>query len=257
MAGLTAVALAGEAHAAGVGFAPHRAVYGLTLDRDKTGSDVSQASGELAVEWRQSCAGWTFEYRSLIDIGYAEGARLRLVTRATTWEELDGREFRFNVRHESNGRVIERIEGYARMSPDGGVATFAKPKKKDIKLPPGTLFPVAHSIEVLRAAPGATAPVFHARRVFDGMDFDGAYFVNAVIGKGSRLAAGPRALRGLMSWPVHLGYFANSAAPDPRFELGMRMFANGVTDDLVMALSEITLRGHLQRLELLPVDCPG
>ncbi len=259
MAGLTAVALSGEALAAGVGFAPHRAVYGLALDRDKTGSDVSQASGELAVEWRQSCAGWTFEYRSLIDIGYSEGGRLRLVTRATTWEELDGREFRFNVRHESNGRVIELIEGYARMSKGGGVATFAKPKKKDIKLPPGTLFPVAHSIEVLRAATAAMAPapVFHARWVFDGMDFDGAYLVNAVIGKGSRPTGGPRALRGLMNWPVHLGYFADSAAPDPRFELGMRMFANGVTDDLVMALSEITLRGHIQRLELLPVDCPG
>jgi hypothetical protein len=89
------------------------------------------------------------------------------------------------------------------------------------------------------------------------MEFDGAYLVNAVIGKGSHAKAGLPALRGLMNWPVHLGYFANSAAPDPRFELGMRMFANGVTDDLVMALSEITLRGHIQKLELLPGDCAG
>jgi len=257
MAGLMMLAVPGGALAAGAGFVPHRAVYGLALDRAKTGNAVNRASGELAVEWRQSCAGWTFEYRSLIDIGYSEGEGLQLATNASTWEEFNGGEFRFNVRHQSNGKVIEQIEGHAKLDKTGGVVTFSKPEEKRIKLPPGTLFPVAHSLEVLRAARAGPAPVFLARQVFDGMDSDGAYLVNAVIGKGSPASAGPQALRGLMGWPVHLGYFANSAAPDPRFELGMRLFANGVTDDLVMALSEITLRGHIQRLELLPDGCPG
>jgi len=142
------------------------------------------------------------------------------------------------------------------MDKDGGAVSFSKPTKKRIKLPPGTLFPVAHTLDMLRAARARPAPVFHARRVFDGMDTDGAYLVNAVIGKGRRATAGPRGLREMMNWPVHLGYFANSAEPEPRFELGMRIFANGVTDDLVMALSEITLRGHIQKLELLSDDCP-
>jgi len=257
LAALTAAAFSGTALAAGVGFVPHRAVYGLVLDRAKTDTAVNEASGELAVEWRRSCAGWTFEYRSLIDIGYTEGGRLQLVTRATTWEELDGRDFRFSVRHESNGKIVERIEGHAMLTNGGGSVTFSQPERKRLDLPRGTLFPIAHSLDILRVARTARPPVFHARRVFDGMDSDGAYLVNAVIGRSARAATGPAALHGLTAWPVHLGYFANSAEPGPRFELGMRLFDNGVTDDLVMALSEITLRGRIQRLQLLPDECPG
>lgn len=257
MAGLTAVALSAGTAAVAAGFAPHRAVYGLTLDPGKSDQSVTEATGELAVEWRKSCEGWTFEYRSVIDIGYVEGRRLRLVTSATTWEELDGRNFRFSVRHETNGNVVDRVEGHAEMGDGGGTVTFSRPEKKRLALPPGTLFPLAHSLDVLKAARTQKPPVFYARQVFDGMDSDGAYLVNTVIGKGGRAEKAPAALRGQMAWPVHLGYFANSADPDPRFELGMRLFENGVTDDLVMTLSEITLRGRIQRLELLADDCAG
>lgn len=256
MAALAALALAPGALAA-VGFVPHRAVYGLVLDRAHSDKGVSQASGELAVEWRQSCSGWTFEYRSLIDIGYGEGGRLQLATYASTWEELNGKVFRFNVRHESNGKVIESIEGHATLDENGGAVTFSRPEEKRLSLPRGTLFPVAHSLDVVRAAQSNPPPVFRTRHVFDGMDSEGAYLVNAVIGKGSRASTGPPALRGLMAWPVHLGYFSDSADPEPRFELGMKLFANGITDELTMALPEITLRGRIQKLELLPDDCRG
>jgi hypothetical protein len=254
-------AAANEVHAGE--FSPHRALYNLSLVQARSGSGISTVTGKMAVEWNYSCTGWAFQYHSVIDVTFLEGAPVQLTSNATSWESSDGRDYRFDVRHKTNGTEMEHIEGVARLSGANGAGhtLFTHPKPLKLELPAGTLFPVAHSLAIMRAAKkgGAKkgrAPQFFSRTIFDGMDVKGLYQVNAVIGRVKpsqrKLPAQINVMKGVPSWSVSLAYFAkNSKKSSPDHEIKMRLFANGVADDLVMDFEDFIVRARLSRIELL------
>ncbi len=263
---LTALAASAGTLGAAPSVAPHRALYDVSLE-DAPGGQVSGVSGKISVEWQHSCAGWTFEYRSLISVTQAETGAVRLSTVATTWESGDGTQYRFNVHNRANGRDLETVEGVASVSADGGggKVVFSAPKKQEMSLPAGTLFPVAHAEVILTAAASRMPPVFLPRQVFDGMDAEALHLVNAVIGKagkadGKASPASPNlhpALQRLRRWPVSLAYFKPDAREQvPSHEVNMIVFENGVSDRMIMDFSDFTVRATLSRLEMFPrSDC--
>lgn len=239
-------------------FAPHRALYNLSLVQARSGSGISAATGKMAVEWINSCVGWAFQYHSVIDVTFLEGAPVKLTSNATSWESSDGRDYRFDVRHKTNGTEMEHIEGAARLSGRNGAGhtLFTHPKPLKIELPAGTLFPVAHSLAIMRLAKEGTAPQVLSRTIFDGMDVKGLYQVNAVIGSvkpaPAEMPANIKVMKGVPSWSLNLAYFAvrsNKSAPD--HEIKMRLYANGVADDLVMDFKDFVMRARIKRIELL------
>lgn len=241
-----------------VEFAAHRALYELSLAHVGEGSGISAVSGELVVEWRNACSGWTFEYRSVIDVIFAGRAPLRLASVASTWESSDGRNYRFSVRHQANGADTERIEGAATGAGGSGAGqvVFSKPEPRKMKLPAGTLFPIAHSLAIMAVAVKDRTPAFVSRAVFDGMDVKGLYQVNAAIGRKSDKAGNRLPLRGnlkgIPSWPVDLAYFAHADnKPEPDHEIKMRLYANGVADDMVLDFDDFAMNARIGRLELL------
>ena len=249
-------------------FSPHRAIYDVTLDQAPSGT-VSAVSGTLSIDWQLGCSGWTFEYRSVIDVTQAESGRVRLSTVATTWESGAGSEYRFNVRHSTNGHELEKIEGYAVLKAPGsdGTVRFTAPRERTMTLPPGTLFPMAHSMAVLDAAVSRKAPVFLPLTVFDGMDVHGLYLVNAVIGKPPRpdatLSDGPPEVSQLQrdqrAWPVSLAYFKTvGGQAAPSHEMRLSIYENGVSDQLVIDFGDFKIRAHIEKLEIQPrTDCGG
>ena len=128
-------------------------------------------------------------------------------------------------------------------------------------LPAGTLFPVAHAAAVVDAA--ARAPTMLTRNVFDGMGFEGAFEISAVLGvpatEGKGRFPGAATLAGRRYWPVHLAYFkAGDPSSLPEHEVGMHLFDNGIADQLLMRFPDFTVRARLDRLELRPApDCAG
>jgi hypothetical protein len=252
---LFAICLAGNAIA--VDFAAHRALYRLTLESAPASGGVVGVSGEMAVDWQNACDGWTFDYRSIIDILRNEEENLRLATSATTWESLDGRQYNFDVRHTTNDTEIKKISGIARMPLDGGSGQvdFAKPKRRNLSLPEGTLFPIAHSQAIMEAMTDDGAPTFVARNVFDGMDTTGLYFVNAVIGKTRKPEKGskvlPHSMRSEKSWPVSLAYFRRDIKKTiPDHEISMAIFKNGIADKFLMDFEEFVIRAELLRVKI-------
>lgn len=241
-----------------VEFAAHRALYGLTLAHAGQGSGISSVSGELVVEWRNGCTGWTFEYRSVIDVIFAGRDPLRLASIASTWESSDGGTYRFSVRHQANGEDTERIEGSATGAgkKKGGLVVFSKPEPRRMKLPAGTLFPIAHSIALMEEAGKDKTPTLLSRAVFDGMDAKGLYQVNAAMGRKNEKGSGRLPLRGALkgvpSWPVNLAYFSYAdSKPEPDHEIKLRLYANGVADDMVLDFDEFAMNARIGRLELL------
>ncbi len=244
----------------GVGFAAelasHRALYSMTLHSARSGSGISSVAGEMAVEWARTCAGWTFEHQSVIDVTFSARDPVRLSTNATSWESLDGLQYRFSVRNLTNGKVTERVEGVAQLVAAGGPGrvTFTAPKRRTLKLSPGTLFPVGHSVEMIALA--GRAPTMVTRTVFDGMSFDGAFQLSAALGapttRGADGGTGLQALAGRRYWPVQLAFFpVSSPAAAPEHEVGMHMYDNGISDELLVSFGEFTVRSRLTRLEIL------
>lgn len=252
--GAVLTVLSGTAPA--VEIASHRALYSMALDSAKSGSGITSVSGEMAVDWSRTCAGWTFEHQSLIDVVFDSQDPVRLTTNAASWESLDGGEYRFSIRHMKNGKVGEHVEGVARRGLSGGKGsvTFTTPKRRKMALPADTMFPVRHSVELIDLAAGA--PVMVTRTVFDGMSFDGAFELSAALGRTAihKTAGGTRmkALQGHRYWPVQFAYFpVKSRSPLPENEVGMRVYDNGVSDALLIGFGEFTVRATLSKLKIL------
>src|SRR6202012_2288504 len=99
-----------------------------------------------------------------------------------TWESKDGLHYRFNQKESRNGTVSDEIRGEANLDGPGkgGKVEFTKPEGKTLTLPPGTVFPSAHTILLIEKA--GTGENFVSRQVFDGATADGAVLVSGVIG---------------------------------------------------------------------------
>ena len=63
---VAAVLLTGAAGPANL--VSHRALYVLSPETADQGSHEASVSGEMGVDRSRSCAGWTFEHRSLMEL---------------------------------------------------------------------------------------------------------------------------------------------------------------------------------------------
>src|SRR6185437_4908768 len=181
LAGISCLFLcAGIARAADI--APHRALYTMALASARSDSGVASARGTMVYQWGETCDGWTVEQRYRLTMSYTESADVEILSNFVTWEAKDGLRYRFNQRETRNGKVDQEIHGEATLEGPGrgGVAAFDKPKPETLKLPPGTLFPSAHTIQLIEH--GKAGDNFVTRLLFDGATEETAVLVSAVIG---------------------------------------------------------------------------
>ena len=249
-----AAGLAGAAGAAEI--MPHRALYSMSLGRASGDAGVTGAGGTMAYQWGEACDGWTVEQRYRLKMGYAESADVAIASNFVTWEAKDGLRYRFTQKETRNGAESEEISGTARLDGPGktGAADFEKPEGKSFKLPPGALFPSAHTIFLLdKAQAGET---FISLHIFDGATVEGAVLVSAVIGP--KIMPDPETakqspLLNRPGWRVRLAFFpADAKAEKPDYELGMLLLDNGVSRDMVIDYGDYSIRAKLDDIEALP-----
>ncbi|MGF1608203.1 MAG: EipB family protein [Kiloniellales bacterium] len=242
---------------------PHRAIYGLSLARSEPrGAAVTNARGKLEFEWSDVCDGWSIRQRTRIIVTHGDGGEIDFGWTLTAWESKDGLAFRFFIRRLFSGGEEETIRGVARLDGPGlgGTATYSEPEAKTVTLPKGTVFPSQHNFQVIDAAEAGELPLW--RTVFDGSgDSNGLYGVNvalaAAVPPGAELSLDVPLVQDVPSWRLVVAYFdpEDETAP-PSFEQQLRLFANGVVDELVLDYGEFTLDAELADLQPLPPpDC--
>ena len=250
---------------------PHRALYSLTLASAKSGSGVLGASGAMYYEWGETCDGWTVEQRFRLRLMYAESGGSSLSSTLVTWESKDGLRYRFNERRLRNGEPDEELHGEAHLDGPGkgGEAEFTKPTATKIALAPGVIFPTEHTLVLIDRAKAGDQ--FIARQVFDGSAVENATQITAVIGPerqpGAASADKDADLQDKLApetaaspllqhpgWRVRLAFFppgSDSGAETPDYELGMRLLANGVSQDMELDYGDYVIKARLDEIEPL------
>ncbi len=241
--------------------APHMAVYKLGLGKTKGGQAVTHANGRIEFKWSEGCDGWTISQRTLMVLSNPLGRDLQSSWTLDAWESKDGLSYRFLVRRAQGGEDPVEIRGKARLDgPDlGGRVDYSAPEERTVSLPKGTVFPTQHSLDVLAAAEGRELLLW--RTVFDGSGAEGLFGVNAAVAQAIAPGTAPSfdspLTAGVQSWRVRLAYFdVDQQTAEPDHEQTLRMYANGVVDELEFDYSDFALKASLERLEALPSpDC--
>jgi hypothetical protein len=246
------------AHAAGLNTASaaHRAFYTMTLNSSR-GGDVVAASGTMGYEVIDACDGWAVRQRLSMTLTNSDGQDIKMVSDYATWEAKDGLKFRFHMKQTTDTAVTSQTDGDAKLERTGGPgeAHYTVPEDTTKPLPPGTLFPMAHTSAILAGA--QSGKKFLALPLFDGTDDSGAEDSSVVILDWKKPEASTfPLLSSLPSTRVRLAFFDRSSKSEvPTYQVGMRYWENGAADDLQMDFGDFVMNAKLTELTPMPHKC--
>ena len=243
--------------------APHRAIYEMSLGEARSGSSISSIDGRMVFEFTGStCDGYSLNMRMVTQMTDAQGESNLSDLRSSTWEQGNGKKFRFQSAQYLNDKLGEVTMGRAvRGAPKESVTVrLSQPIRDELDLSGPVLFPTQHSLALIdRAVTGKS--VFQAK-VYDGSEKgQKVYDTTAFIGKKVRpggdhdqleKVAKEKKLGDLPSWPISVGYFdLNDGDLTPSYQIDFRLYENGVSRALLIDYGEFTVQGRLTSLEYL------
>ncbi len=255
-----------SAAASEIKFAPHRAIYDITLGRSAPGSGVNDMTGRLVYELTGgACEDYAQSMRFVTQSSSSDGSEQINDMWTTSSEEVTGSRLKFSTTQLRDEQAAEVTEGDAdRRGRSGEVKIeLTRPDAKVMALPAGTYFPIQHSIALLEAAKAGKSR-FEAD-VYDGSEKgDKVSATTTLIGKGRQpetkeLASVTNAdrLKGIAFWPISTSYFEKGKTLDtkdslPTYEMSAHFYENGVSTRLVMDYGDFALKGELKELTFLP-----
>lgn len=251
-------------------FAPHRAIYDLSLDETNSGSGVAGVSGRIVYELTGSaCEGYAQSMRFVTETVTQEGDTQVTDLRTSSWEQVPPRRLRFSTSTYQNEQPADQTQGIAeRENPTGGARVdLTRPAKRKISLAGNVYFPIQHSMAIVKAARAGTTIL--AADLFDGSETgDKIYATSTVIGRqippgkgrALSLSSSSAKLDDVPSWPVSVSYFTPGRSRTdtlPLYEMSYRFHDNGVTSSLRIDHGEFAIRGELKELTYLDAGkCP-
>ncbi len=230
-----------------VGLLAHKALYTLTLGSAKSG-DVVAARGTMGFEVTDACDGWAVRQRLRMTVTNADGQDIEMASDYATWESKDGLKFRYHMRQMTDTAVTSQTDGEAFLPKTGaaGEAHYTTPHDSVIKLPPGTVFPMAHTAAIIAAARDKKR--FISLPLFDGTDDNGVEDSFIVVLDWKQPMATPWPVLSLLpSTRVHIAFFDHNAeAVTPSYEVGMRYWVNGVADNMQMNFGDFVMNAKMK-----------
>lgn len=242
---------------------PHRAVYEMKLDDTRSASGITGITGidgRMVFEFTGSaCDGYSLNMRMVTQMTDSQDQTNMTDLRSSTWEQGDGRKFRFQSSQYVNEKPGDVTMGRAvRETPSEAIKVkLSQPAQAEIKLSGPVLFPTQHSLALIeKARAGQTS--FQAR-VYDGSEkgrkvYETTAFIGKTVPPGSdaKLEAAAKGLGDLASWPVSIGYFEEQTGDlTPSYQIDFRLYENGVSRELLIDYGSFSVHGTLTALEYL------
>lgn len=242
---------------------PHRAIYEMTLDEARSASGITGIDGRMVFEFTGSpCDGYSLNMRMVTQMTDSQGQSNMTDLRSSTWEQGDGRKFRFQSAQYLNDKLGDVTMGRAvREDPREAIEVkLSQPSRDELALAGKVFFPTQHSIALIEKALSGEN-VFQAR-IYDGSEkgrkvYETTAFIGTVVKPGAEdakleAAAKEKNLGELSSWPVSIGYFEPKDGDlIPSYQIDFRLYENGVSRELSIDYGDFSIDGRLTSLEYL------
>jgi len=246
------------AYAGAIPLASYKAVYDLSLGDLKRDGGIENVRGRIVMQVENGCDGYVLNQRMLVELSNTDGGTVVSDYHLSTWEDKVGDLMRFSMSNVLNGKEIEKFNGTATMNNNGsdGLVTFKDQDTEEIVLPKGVLFPTAHTREILKSARAGKNLV--SAKIYDGNGKDGLKDSLTVIGKKNATSvemAKRTEMIDIPFWPVQLAYFdLSEQTNEPDYEVGLKMYENGIVDDLVLKYKDFSMNGELVQLDFIKIS---
>ena len=256
---------AGPANAAATtAFVPHQALYDLNLVKSRGSASIDSARGRILYNFSGSpCEGYTSEFRQVSELNSGEGKTTLSDLRSTSWEDAEGKSYRFKIDSRMNDTDSSPVDGIAERSGDHITVTLKQPEAKTFTLDGATVFPTEQIRRIIAAAREGKSLL--ELTVYDGSDNgEKVYNTLTVIGQpipGDRSIAAPDPstsndqMKSLTRWPVTVSYYdrdakARDGEQTPVYSMSFELFENGVSRALVLDYNDFVISGALGKFDV-------
>ena len=245
---------------------PHRAVYDLKLAKARGSRGIEGVRGRILYDFSGSaCEGYQLQFRQVSELDSGEGKAALSDLRSTTWEDGDGKKFRFNSENLFNQRRTDIVDGHADRNETAVDVSLSKPQERNFTVPNTAVFPTEHMRRIIAAArEGKSVLEFP---VYDGSE-SGEKLYNTLTIIGHLIEPGDKApndasakvpsLAKLARWPVTISYFdktekkksEQSGEETPVYSITFELFENGISRSLILDYTDFTISGEMTSLEM-------
>ncbi|MGZ5811816.1 MAG: cell envelope integrity EipB family protein [Xanthobacteraceae bacterium] len=252
---------AGPTQAGAIVLAPHRAVYDLKLLRAPGRRPIEAVRGRILYDFAgNSCEGYALQFRQVSELDSGEGKVALSDLRATTWEDGEGKNFRFTSQNFVDSTPVDAVDGAAERTSAAIGVSLKKPEAKNLDLDKEIVFPSEHMRRIIAAAQEGKSLV--ELPVFDGSETGQKVFNTlTVIGHEIDLRQKPLddaaakipALAAMKRWPVTISYFdrtTNGGEQTPVYAIGFELFENGISRALSLDYGDFVVSGEMSQLDL-------
>lgn len=245
--------------------APHRAIYDLKLSKSRGSRGIEGVRGRILYDFSGSaCEGYQLQFRQVSELDSGEGKAALSDLRSTTWEDGEGKKFRFNSENLFNERRTDIVDGHAERNAKAVAVSLSKPKEKSFAVPSNAVFPTEHMRRIIAAAREGKSVLDFP--VYDGSE-SGEKLYNTLTIIGHAIASDEKvptdasakipALAKLVRWPVTVSYFdkkdekaEQSGEQTPVYSITFELYENGISRSLILDYTDFTISGEMTSLEL-------
>jgi EipB-like len=255
----------GAAQAAGgAGFLSHQALYELSLVKSRGANAVSAARGRILYNFTGSaCEGYTSEFRQVSELNSGEGKSTLSDLRSTSWEDGEGKSYRFKIDTRMNDSDSPPVDGLAERVGDHITVKLKQPVTKTFNLEGSVVFPTEQIHKIIDAARAGKSLL--ELTVYDGSDNgEKVYSTLTIIGQpipGDRSIASPDPstandqMKALTRWPVTVSYYdrdarARDGEQTPVYAMSFELFENGVSRQLMLDYNDFVISGALGKFDV-------
>jgi len=256
---------AGQASAAaGGGFLPHQALYELNLVKSRGSAAIDSARGRILYNFTGSaCEGYTSDFRQVSELNSGEGKVTLSDLRSTSWEDAEGKSYRFKIDARMNDADSSPVDGVAERTGDHITVKLKQPEAKSFTLDGSTVFPTEQIRRIIAAAREGKSLL--ELTVYDGSDNgEKVYNTLTVIGQpipGDKTITSPDPsttndqMKSLTRWPVTVSYYdrdakAKDGEQTPVYAMSFELFENGVSRALVLDYNDFVISGALGKFDV-------
>ena len=254
----------GAQAAAGAPFLPHQALYELNLLKSRGSNAINSARGRILYNFSGSaCEGYTSEFRQVSELRSGEDKVTLSDLRSTSWEDGDGKSYRFKIDSRMNDTDSNPVDGVAERTGDHVTVKLKQPEAKTFTLDGSTVFPTQQIQRIIEAARAGKSVL--ELTVYDGSDNgEKVYNTLSVIGQpipGDRTIDSPDpstqndVMKTMTRWPVTVSYYdrdtrANEGEQTPVYAMSFELFENGVSRALVLDYNDFVISGALGKFDV-------